>query len=141
MRRCRASSPTYAELRSRDSDLRGTAWSARYEEEQDPYFGLDWSRGLARAWPGANGRDAGPGSLDVRDSDRVPWLKDVGYPVESLRSLLYFEAREQPGTIYLGSVNARAKGAPSGSSLLLRQHHHLVVLFPFSTRMEISTWS
>lgn len=121
-----------AELKSRDSDELGKAWSARYEEEQDPYFGLDWSRGLARALAREQtGAMPGPSSLDVRDADRVPWLKDVGYPVESLRGLLYFEAREHPGTIYLGSVNATARAAPAGSSLLLRQHHHVVVLFPY----------
>ncbi len=121
-----------AELKSRDSDGLGKAWSARYEEEQDPYFGLDWSRGLARALAREQtGVLPGPASLDVCNADRVPWLKDVGYPVESLRGLLYFQAREHPGTIYLGSVNATARAAPAGSSLLLRQHHHVVVLFPY----------
>jgi len=121
-----------SELRSRDSDQRGTAWSARYEEEQDPYFGLDWSRGLGRALQRErSGVMPGPDALDVRDSDRIPWLRDVGYPVGSLRALLYFEARQQAGTFYLGSVNARAKGAPAGSSPLLRRHHHVVVLFPW----------
>ena len=119
-------------LRSRDSDLLGKAWSARYEEEQDPYFGLDWSRGLARALEDARtGVMPGPDALDVTDADRVPHVKDVGYSVERLPALLYFLSRNRPGTIYLGSVNARAKYAPSGSSMLLRQHHHVVVFLPY----------
>lgn len=119
-------------LRSRDSDMLGKAWSARYEEEQDPYFGLDWSRGLARSLACARtGRMPGPDALDVTDSNRFEHLKDVGYRVERLPALLYFLARERPGSLYLGSVNARAKGAPAGSSMLLRQHHHVIVLLPF----------
>ncbi|HVP19373.1 MAG TPA: hypothetical protein VMU36_10280, partial [Spirochaetia bacterium] len=119
-------------LRSRDSDLLGKAWSARYEEEQDPYFGLDWSRGLARCLAYARtGRMPGPEALDVIDSNRFEYVKDVGYRIERLPALLYFLARERPGTLYVGSVNARAKGAPPGASMLLRQHHHLIVLFPF----------
>ncbi len=119
-------------LRSRDSDLLGKAWSARFEEEQDPYFGLDWSRGLARAIANARtGEMPGPESLDVTESERFAHVKDVGYRVESLPGLLYFLARERPGTMYLGSVNARSKGVPQGASMLLRQHHHVVVLLPF----------
>lgn len=119
-------------LRSRDSDLLGKAWSARFEEEQDPYFGLDWSRGLARAIADARtGKMPGPESLDVTEGDRFTHVKDVGYRVERLPALLYFLARESPGTIYLGSVNTRSKGAPQGASMLLRQHHHVVAIFPF----------
>jgi len=119
-------------LRSRDSDLLGRAWSAKFEEEQDPYFGLDWSRGLARALAEARtGQMPGPEALDVTVSDRFTHVKDVGYRVEDLPGLLYFLARSRPGTIYLGSVNARSKGAPEGASMLLRHHHHVVVFLPF----------
>jgi hypothetical protein len=119
-------------LRSRDSDLLGKAWTARFEEEQDPYFGLDWSRGLARALVDARtGRMPGPEALDVTDSDRFTHVKDVGYKITDMRALLYFLARSRPGTFYLGSVNARSRGAPAGSSMLLRQHHHVVVFLPY----------
>ncbi len=119
-------------LKSRDSDLLGKAWSARFEEEQDPYFGLDWSRGLARALAAARtGEMPSPDSLDVKGSRWFEHVKDVGYPVDRLPGLLYLLARDRPGTIYLGSVNARSKGAPQGASMLLRQHHHVVVLLPY----------
>ncbi len=119
-------------LRSRDSDLLGKAWSARFEEEQDPYFGLDWSRGLARTLEDARtGKMPGPEALDVTDSERFTHVKDVGYRIEDLRPLLYFLARSRPGTFYLGSVNARSRGVPPGASMLLRQHHHVVVFFPY----------
>jgi hypothetical protein len=119
-------------LRSRDSDLLGKAWSARFEEEQDPYFGLDWSRGLARTLADARtGTMPGPEALDVTDSERFTHVRDVGYRIEDLQPLLYFLARSRPGTFYLGSVNARSRGVPPGASMLLRQHHHVVVFFPY----------
>jgi len=119
-------------LRSRDSDLLGKAWTARFEEEQDPYFGLDWSRGLARALADQRtGSMPGPAALDVTRSDRFTHVKDVGYEIGDMKALLYFLARSRPGTFYLGSVNTRSKGAPAGSSMLLRQHHHVVVFLPY----------
>ncbi|HKK48915.1 MAG TPA: hypothetical protein VJ932_07435, partial [Alkalispirochaeta sp.] len=35
-------------LREKHLDHRGTRWSRRVEETRDPYFGLDWTRNLAR---------------------------------------------------------------------------------------------
>jgi hypothetical protein len=118
-------------LKSRDA-MRGSRWSAELEEELDPYFGLDWSRGLARSMyqvqAGAAPRDE---QIDVRDAERVPYVTDAGYPVSSLRYLLYFLARADPGMLYLGSVNAPSSAAASEGVPTLRQHHHLVVLFPW----------
>ena len=120
-----------AALKSRDA-MRENRWSARLEEELDPYFGLDWSRGLARsvvlARSGTAARDE---QVDVRDADRVPYVTDAGYPVPSLRFLLYFLARKDPGTLYVGSVNAPSSAAAREGTPSLRQHHHLVVLFPY----------
>jgi hypothetical protein len=119
-----------AALKSRDA-MRGGRWSSRYEEELDPYFGLDWSRGLARgiaqARSGIVPEDA---ELDVSDADRIPCIKEAGYPVPALRFLLYFLARKDPGTIYLASVNAASAQASQEGTPTLRQHHHVVVLFP-----------
>ena len=109
-----------------------TAGRARYEEELDPYFGLDWTRGLARsiaqARTGAVLTDA---DLDVRDADHVAYTRRPGYPVPRLRALLYFLARERPGTIYLGSVNAASQEASQEGTPTLRQHHHVIVLLPY----------
>ncbi|HEY9592927.1 MAG TPA: hypothetical protein VHE79_00520 [Spirochaetia bacterium] len=120
-----------AGLKSRDS-LAQHSWSSRYEEELDPYFGLDWSRGLARAL--AKARDGAvptDGAIDVRDDTRLPYVPDTGYAVTQLEYLLYFLTRESPGTMYLGSVNAAAPASVSQGTPTLRMHHHVVVLFPY----------
>ncbi len=118
-------------LKSRNA-ARDNAWSARFEEELDPYFGLDWSRGLARAVAQARtGVAPTDEQIDVRDSDRVPYIKDIGYPVPKLQYLLYFLARRDPGIFYVGSVNAPSRLAVSEGTPTLRQHHHVIVLFPY----------
>jgi hypothetical protein len=120
-----------AALKSRDA-MRENRWSAQLEEELDPYFGLDWSRGLARGlFRARTGSVPGDEQIDVRDAQRIPYVTDAGYPVPSLRLVLYFQARKEPGMLYLGSVNAPSSAAASEGVPSLRQHHHLVVLFPF----------
>ncbi len=120
-----------APLKARNAGIART-WSTRYEEIYDPYFGLDWSRGLARSLTqertGVAPTDA---QVDVRDSQRVPYVTDAGYPVPSLQAVLYFLARERPGDAYIGSVNAASAIAPPQGIPSLRQHHHVVVLFPW----------
>jgi hypothetical protein len=117
-------------LKSRNA-ARTNTWSTRFEEELDPYFGLDWSRGLARTLLQAR-TDVIPtdDQIDVRDSDYVPYIRDVGYPVPKLEYLLYFLARKNPGTVYVGSVNAPSAAVSEGTPTL-RQHHHVIVLFPY----------
>lgn len=118
-------------LKSRTS-MKAHTWSARYEEELDPYFGLDWSRGLARSIAAARtGVMPADEDIDVRDDERVPYIRDVGYPVPQLQYLLYFLARRSPGVLYIGSVNAPSQQASSEGTPTLRQHHHLIVLFPY----------
>jgi hypothetical protein len=118
-------------LKSRSSGA-AHPWSARYEEELDPWFGLDWSRGLARSLARAQTGETPPDAeIDVRDDSRVPYVKDVGYPLSALRFVLYAQAREEPGILYLGSVNAPSRQGSSEGTPTLRQHHHLVALFPY----------
>jgi hypothetical protein len=120
-----------APLKSR-SAARTNSWSTRFEEELDPYFGLDWSRGLARAAAQAQTGVTPPDDLiDVRDSDHLPYIRDVGFPVAKLEYVLYFLARKNPGTFYIGSVNAPSRLAVSEGTPTLRQHHHVIVLFPY----------
>ncbi len=120
-------------LKSRDSG-REHAWAARFEEELDPWFGLDWSRGLARAVTQAQtGVAPSDEQIDVRDSDHIPYIRDVGYPVSKLEYVLYFLARRDPGTLYIGSVNAPSAAVSEGTPTL-RQHHHVIVLFPYFDR-------
>ena len=131
----------YAPLMGRNTDIaalksrnaaRVNKWSARYEEELDPYFGLDWTRGLARSIALARTGTVLPDAdLDVRDADHIAYTPDTGYPIPRLRALLYFLTRAHPGTLYLGSVNAASLGASQEGTPTLRQHHHVIVLLPY----------
>ncbi len=119
-----------APLKSRNAG-KDNPWSTRFEEEMDPWFGLDWSRGLARTIAQAQtGTAPADEQIDVRDSDRLPYIRDVGYPVAKLESLLYVLARRDPGKVYIGSVNAPSSAVSEGTPTL-RQHHHVIVLLPY----------
>jgi hypothetical protein len=113
-------------LKEKHLGLRGNRWSERYENERDPFFGLDWSRNLAVQLAEAKGHSgASLEDFDVRDVDYVAYVEDVGYPVSALQLILFQLARRDPDRFYLGSVNI-----PFGNEPALRQHTHLVVLFP-----------
>ncbi len=114
---------------------RGNRWSLRYEEERDPYFGLDWSRNLAMqhyriqmGLPVTESMQSDPERFDVRELQFLSYREDIGFPVEELELLLFLETRQNPGHFYLGSINREY-----GENPVLRQHFHLVVLFPFFT--------
>lgn len=117
-------------LKEKHLDLRGTIWTASYEEERDPFFGLDWTRNLARMMAAAEEQkpvDAvDPESRDVRHVGALRYVEDMGFRTEDLPELLYRLAREEPGTFYLGSV-----AREYGSDPILRQHSHVVVFFPW----------
>ena len=119
-----------ASLKQRNTSVRGNRWTAPREEERDPYFALDWTRNLARSLEYTRtGELPGPEEMDVRDVELFPYVEDVGYPVESLATILYVLERNHPGAIYLGSVNSSPEaGAGTGG---IRQHHHVVVLLPY----------
>lgn len=114
-------------LKVKHLELRGNRWSLRHEEGRDPYFGLDWSRNLAlRAWALEGLRSDDPEEFDVRRSEFLRYREDVGYAPEELELLLYLEALDYPDQYYVASVNRDYGREPS-----LRQHYHVVVLFPY----------
>jgi hypothetical protein len=120
------------ELKRRHHELRGNAWSERYEEARDPYFGLDWARNLASALGRAYGEaEGGPESSDVRHLEYLEYREDVGYPVEELELALFLAAEREPGSFYLGSLNREMAGLPGQP--VLRQHYHLAVFLPYFT--------
>ncbi len=113
-------------LKQKHPDLRGDPWSARYEDERDPFFGLDWTRNIAAFI--ATG-DVKASSYEKYDVRRIPWsvyAEDVGFPMQEIKSVLYYEAKENPGSMYLASVNL-----DYGTDPVLRQHVHVAVLLPY----------
>ncbi len=119
-------------LKEKHLEYRGTGWSAPREDDRDPYFGLDWTRNLARtvaaAERGVPPAEIHPEAMDVRSVRLSNYIEDLGYPVEELRHVLYYLAVKEPGHFYLGSVSREF-----GSEPVLRQHTHVVVLFPYFT--------
>ena len=107
--------------------LRGNRWSEQYEDQRDPYFGLDWSRNLATSiLSKTSGGEAPSESSDVRDIPHFTYIEDVGFPIDDLLLGLYLLSIQEPGFFYLGSVNQSFGRGP-----VLRQHVHVVVLFPY----------
>lgn len=129
-----------ASLKTRWGSSRGNSWSDRYEQERDPWFGLDWSRNLAALLAAVRGQGAAgnPERFDVRDVPGFRYVEDVGYPMANLRAILWRLERRSPGSVYLGSLNKETGADPA-----LRQHHHLAVLVPFvdsSERFQVAVF-
>ncbi len=120
-------------LRAKHLDHRGTALASFYEDERDPYFGLDWSRNLARVMisleSGLPFDQIDPESADVRETSYARYTEDVGFPVARLPIVLYDLAMREPGHFYIASLNRDFGSSPS-----LHQHTHIAVVFPYFTR-------
>jgi hypothetical protein len=132
---------------------RGSGFTAPWEELRDPFFGLDWTRNLASI-AGKVLRAPVYGDLteiEVRDApfsavirrDRrgssvqsfPGYLPDAGFGIEGIHPLLYTLAIDEPGRIYLASVNAE-RGAPTTEDNprgrpRMRQHFHVAALIPY----------
>jgi len=115
-------------IKHKDKDVRGNRWSLRYEKERDPYFGLDWSRNLAVAILEAREhiKITNPEVVDVRNSRYIKYVEDVGYPVKDIKFIMFWLAKLYPDYFFIGSVNKEF-----GKDPVLRQHFHVIVLFPY----------
>jgi hypothetical protein len=123
---------------------RGSSFTQPYEAIRDPFFGLDWTRNLAAA---AGGILRSPAFSRLEEFEVQSWpfsqvisrsrngsalrsypgfLKDAGFGIEGLQALLYTLAVDEPGWIYLASVNDEIDPAPR-----MRQHFHVAVLVPY----------
>jgi hypothetical protein len=143
---------------------RGSSFTSIWEDLQDPFFGLDWTRNLAsQAWSILRSPDyAGLEDFEVRDlpfSQLVArgappppaaapgpssgpafrnypgYLENSGFGIEGLRPLLYTLAIDEPGRIYLASVN-NEDGPPTTADNprgrpRMRRHFHVAVLVPY----------
>jgi hypothetical protein len=128
---------------------RTSSLTSNFEDLRDTYFGLDWTRNLAVE---AARVFRGPGlaaveEVEVREEtfaavvDRSRgtasaksypgFLLNAGFSMEGLRPLLYTLAVNEPGNIYLASVNNETKGPGAAKGLIIRQHYHIAVLVPY----------
>jgi hypothetical protein len=143
---------------------RGSSYAAIWDELQDPFFGLDWTRNLAaQVWtilrspayavpeefevrtlpfsqliyrgPAGTGEagEAAPPPPAIRDYPG--YLGNSGFGIEGLEALLYTLAIDDPGRLYLASVNDES-GPPSTADNLrglprMRRHFHVAVLIPY----------
>lgn len=120
----------------------GSSLSANYADIRDPQFGLDWTRNLAMEAAKALGLPAALEEVELRDGtfaaliDRrggqtsvksyPAFLPGAGFGIEGLKALLYTLAVNEPGYIYLASVNNETGPAPR-----MRRHYHDAVLIPY----------
>jgi hypothetical protein len=132
---------------------RGSSFTGPWEELRDPFFGLDWTRNLAaaaisvlrspgfgtleeievRRWPFASVIRRDNGSSAIRPYPG--FLLNAGFGIEGLQPLLYTLAIDEPGRIYLASVNTEISAPTSPDNLRglprMRQHFHVAVLVPY----------
>ncbi|MCX7656000.1 MAG: hypothetical protein N2Z76_05705 [Treponemataceae bacterium] len=125
---------------------RGSSFTEPYETTLDPFFGLDWTRNLAIAAQKVLQQNqkvtletvevqknslAGlihPQGLPGEHRPYPGYLKNVGFPIEGLKALLYILAVEEPTYFYLGAISTVQQGKPP-----LRRYYHVAVFIPFFT--------
>jgi hypothetical protein len=134
-----------ARLKEKHTELRENGFSAAVEEKYEPFFGLDWTRNIARALADARSPSRSHGILesDVRLSPFALYGGDleagnggplyasypayqegVGYQIKGLKSILYLLAMREPGNLYFASISRLDKTG-------LRRHDHVAVLIPY----------
>lgn len=115
-----------AYLKEKHYELRGNRWSEKLEDEKDPYFGLDWTRNLAFEIMKLKEPESILSSVDVKNLRYHEYKENIGFPIEDIKTVLYELAVKYPYNFYLGSLNNKSNEPP-----YLRQHTHVVVLFPY----------
>ena len=129
----------------RHEAARGSSFTAPFEESLDPFFGLDWTRNLAKALSDARSpsRDHGILEADVRLSpfalyspssdpvnggspyeDYPPYEENLGFQARGLKALLYVLAAREPGSVYFASLSRADKDG-------MRRHYHVALLAPY----------
>lgn len=113
-------------IKKKHFELRGNEWSEKLEDEKDPYFGLDWTRSLAHEVLKLHEPDVPVSAVDVDNLRYHGYKENIGYPIDSIKTVLYELAVTYPQNFYLGSLNSKSNEPP-----YLRQHTHVVVIFPY----------
>lgn len=131
-------------------EARGHGFSRALEDEQDPFFGLDWARNLAIAAQMAADPLARRPALSEYEINTAPFAlldpalfspkpeataegpwpwtgfaSDIGFPVEGLAAILYTLALDDSDAFWLVSLNNTPKGATQ------RRHSHVAALVPW----------
>jgi hypothetical protein len=132
---------------------RGSSFTEPWEHIRDPFFGLDWTRNLASRAASILRSPAFAGLEEIEVQTRPfsqvivrehnasslrafpGYLRDAGFGFEGLQPLLYTLAIDEPGRIYLASVNTEmgppaTEENPRGRPRM-RQHFHIAVLIPW----------
>jgi hypothetical protein len=138
---------------------RGSSFTDVWEQQRDPFFGLDWIRNLASAaW--AKLLSPAFGNLDeievrsdffsqmilrTRNNSSLysypGFLREAGYGVEGLLPLLYLLAIDEPGMFYLAAVNNEigppaTPDNPRGQPRM-RQYFHIAAFVPYFTESGV----
>ncbi|MCL1993562.1 MAG: hypothetical protein FWG66_11520 [Spirochaetes bacterium] len=132
---------------------RGSGFTERWEDQRDPFFGLDWIRNLAST-AGTVLRSQAHSNLEEIEVRRnlfsrvlvpagtgfVPrsfpgFLPEAGFGIEGLHGLLYTLAIDEPGRFFLAAVNVEMGPATTPDNLRgaprLRQYFHVAAFIPF----------
>ncbi len=113
-------------LKKKHNGIRGNVWSKKLEDKYDPYFGLDWIRNLAYILAQSTNPEVRYDAFDITDLMFHSYVKDIGFPLKDLKTVLYELAVTKPEYFYLGSINMVTDDPPG-----LRKHLHVVVIFPY----------
>lgn len=133
------------DMSERHPELRKAGVDPAIEAKTDPFFGLDWTRNLGRAW--ADARETShrhsaaendvtlsafalfSASKDPRNGgppydDFPAYDPDSGYQIRGLKALLYVLAMRDPGMAYLASFSRADRTG-------LRRHYHVALFLPW----------
>jgi hypothetical protein len=132
---------------------RGSSFTGLWEEQRDPFFGLDWIRNLASR-AGSFLRSSAYGSLEEIEVRGEPFalvidrlrgggairsypgfLENAGYGTEGLHPLLYTLAIDEPGRFYLAAISVEMGPATTAENPRgrprMRQYFHIAALVPY----------
>lgn len=115
-------------LKQKHPKLRGNRLTEKYDNERDPFFGLDWIRNCAVAVYEAQTAqvDLVATSRDVGFVEGFSFIPNVGFKISDLKQVLFYLAQANPGTIYLGVINSISRQDPFYIS-----YYHVLALVPY----------
>jgi len=123
--------PLDERLLEKPFEVRGNAYSHSLEDTRDPFFGLDWTRALAREVRRVEiGGEPNWTDGDVNDYPFVRYVPNRGYPLQKLAPIAAWLSVARPAKLFLLSVNGDFQPTPSDPVLL--QHRHTAVLLVWS---------